>query len=784
MQRQQRPACRSLTGDILFGLGNSRRHSASDVLLKVLQRRRSSALESLSTSSHRVMLAVSMVEADTSAQGRRFSVRVPTAKYTKVGETLRHVIPGHMQCSMTCGGRACKYENPSRWSDEEQAIKGLYSSWITDNLLAMARPSTEIIEKYNIIEQFQGCGLKTVINLQRPGEHASCGNPLEAESGFTYRPEIFMEAGIYFYNFGWKDYGVASLTTILDMVKVMSFAIQEGKMAIHCHAGLGRTGVLLACYLVFTSRMSADQAILFVRAKRPNSIQTRGQLLCVREFAQFLVPLRSVFSCAEPRAHTVTLTQYLTRQRHLLHGYEARLMKHVPKPVQLICRLLLDVAENRTVPVDELRPAPELPDLAAEVEKTVSQQALQQLGKEMRGKGIPVPSPRVSLTTPVPVLLAHDRPLCSEQDMVWRQREPCNLLKPLRTLKRSLSLSDTALHILSSQMHPAGASASALSHRPMSDLFNPCFAFHNSLGDCESTWRPPGQPHCRGRSHDSDSPSNRSPSNSPISDKPQRKEAEKKPGGSCQSRRVPLRQSQRSMSVGYTESSRGTNESMLSAWDDEGCGKGCVDRGKSSAVSDLSSTEACDVNSEKPNFPFIALQNELSPQARRVLVAQALATESDQEELRDKVLEWQTELNSREGTWDRLCLERDPLVLSSLVWSWLEQLRDPVISHEDVEALEENNYSSQQALDSLEKGHKQTLLCILDCAAHLLEIPEEVEKGILDRIIKTFTKVDMESENGQAVCCTLRAVLTPVLHELRAKAEEEVDFIGQYAEYP
>lgn len=57
------------------------------------------------------------------------SGRVPTAKYTKMGETLRHVIPGHMQCSMACGGKACKYENPSRWSDEEQAVKGLYSSW-------------------------------------------------------------------------------------------------------------------------------------------------------------------------------------------------------------------------------------------------------------------------------------------------------------------------------------------------------------------------------------------------------------------------------------------------------------------------------------------------------------------------------------------------------------------------------------------------------------------------------------------------------------------------------
>lgn len=50
---------------------------------------------------------------------------------------------------------------------------------------------------------------------------------------------------VYYYNFGWKDYGVASLTTILDMVKVMSFAVQEGKMAVHCHAGLGRTGNLI-----------------------------------------------------------------------------------------------------------------------------------------------------------------------------------------------------------------------------------------------------------------------------------------------------------------------------------------------------------------------------------------------------------------------------------------------------------------------------------------------------------------------------------------------------------
>ncbi|XP_057580857.1 protein tyrosine phosphatase domain-containing protein 1 isoform X3 [Hippopotamus amphibius kiboko] len=368
--------------------------------------------------------------------------RRPTAKYTKVGERLRHVIPGHMACSMACGGKACKYENAARWSEQEQAIKGVYSSWVTDNILAMARPSTELLEKYCIIEQFRSHGIKSIINLQRPGEHASCGNPLEQESGFTYLPEAFMEAGIYFYNFGWKDYGVASLTTILDMVKVMTFALQEGKVAIHCHAGLGRTGVLIACYLVFATRMTADQAIIFVRAKRPNSIQTRGQLLCVREFTQFLIPLRNIFSCCDPKAHAVTLAQYLIRQRHLLHGYEARLLKHVPKIIHLICKLLLDLAENRPVVTEEVA---EVPGLCAEIEKTVSEMVTMQLDKELLRHDSDAPD-SFSPSAVVADFENRDVILSSEQefDPLWKRRN-VECLQPLTRLKRQLSYSDSDL---------------------------------------------------------------------------------------------------------------------------------------------------------------------------------------------------------------------------------------------------------------------------------------------------------------------------------------------------
>ena len=35
-------------------------------------------------------------------------------------------------------------------------------------------------------------GINTVINVQKPGEHADCGYGLE-KSGFSYDPQTFME---------------------------------------------------------------------------------------------------------------------------------------------------------------------------------------------------------------------------------------------------------------------------------------------------------------------------------------------------------------------------------------------------------------------------------------------------------------------------------------------------------------------------------------------------------------------------------------------------------------
>lgn len=42
---------------------------------------------------------------------------------------------------------------------------------------------------------------------------------------------------VYYYNFAWRDYGDATLSELLNMIKVVAFAITEGRVAVHCHAG-------------------------------------------------------------------------------------------------------------------------------------------------------------------------------------------------------------------------------------------------------------------------------------------------------------------------------------------------------------------------------------------------------------------------------------------------------------------------------------------------------------------------------------------------------------------
>ena len=76
------------------------------------------------------------------------------------------------------------------------------------------------------------------------------------------------------------------MSQIDTIVAFIESRIAEGKgVAVHCEAGQGRTGTVLACYLVKTG-VSAPEAIKQVRARRPGAIETSGQEQLIRHYAR------------------------------------------------------------------------------------------------------------------------------------------------------------------------------------------------------------------------------------------------------------------------------------------------------------------------------------------------------------------------------------------------------------------------------------------------------------------------------------------------------------------
>jgi protein-tyrosine phosphatase len=71
----------------------------------------------------------------------------------------------------------------------------------------------------------------------------------------------------------------------VNIVKIFCFTIESGgKVAVHCHAGYGRTGIAIACYLIYALNMGPMEAIKFIRSKRPGCVETKAQKKFVNDF--------------------------------------------------------------------------------------------------------------------------------------------------------------------------------------------------------------------------------------------------------------------------------------------------------------------------------------------------------------------------------------------------------------------------------------------------------------------------------------------------------------------
>ncbi|XP_026728116.1 dual specificity protein phosphatase CDC14B-like [Trichoplusia ni] len=80
-----------------------------------------------------------------------------------------------------------------------------------------------------------------------------------------------------------KEFGVPTLKQVLKFIELCERAEMRGEIVgVHCRQGRGRTGTMLACYLVHFKNMAPERAVLTVRVQRPGSCETYEQekLVC------------------------------------------------------------------------------------------------------------------------------------------------------------------------------------------------------------------------------------------------------------------------------------------------------------------------------------------------------------------------------------------------------------------------------------------------------------------------------------------------------------------------
>ena len=166
--------------------------------------------------------------------------------------------------------------NLFRWVHGKISNKPTNFSWVIDNKLAgSGTPMTS--EQYRWLIKNN---IKSIVTLRE--------FPLPQKWLIDNEKETIINDDYKFVYV--KDYGVPSLEVLDNIVDYINIKITTEKkpLVVHCAAGKGRTGTILAAYLLKQDNISSEDAIKKIRSLRPGSIQSKIQEEILHEYETFL----------------------------------------------------------------------------------------------------------------------------------------------------------------------------------------------------------------------------------------------------------------------------------------------------------------------------------------------------------------------------------------------------------------------------------------------------------------------------------------------------------------
>lgn len=159
-------------------------------------------------------------------------------------------------------------------------------NWITPHFLAFASPQHTPIAKITEDSELYSLLPRT---LKAVDEHPTLPQPFknvlqhfsERNIGLVvrlnsqlYSPSYFEALGISHLDMIFDDGTCPSLSAVRRFIRLAheTITVRKQGIAVHCKAGLGRTGCLIGAYLIYRHGFTANEVISFMRFMRPGMV--------------------------------------------------------------------------------------------------------------------------------------------------------------------------------------------------------------------------------------------------------------------------------------------------------------------------------------------------------------------------------------------------------------------------------------------------------------------------------------------------------------------------------